>query len=511
MRKIVTFAAVYIGTYEVTLRIYEIKNEAGKLREIDYLRMPTDLARDIFEKGKVTYETLDRLCECLSEMMNTAGVYKVDDYRICAGYAIRSAENVYFVLDQIRIRCGLDVEIISNSEQRFLTYLASAAIDKFEDMIADTAIMVDVGGSSLQITLFDDGKLITTQHIYIGGLRIRENLNRLYRKNDVRDQLKELINKELMSFIRMYLGDRQPKYLILLNDQILNILRRINKKAGNHLVDKAEGMKSLKKIYSKLTNAVSSDSDDIIEDPDEMLLPFYLIFETLATDLPYEQVFMPGVSITDGIALEYAYNNKLLRSKHDFEEDVLGAAWSIAERYDCYKPHLNAMEKLSAEIFDVTKKYHGMKKRERLMIRTAAILHDCGKYISLSRAPEASHTIIMSTEILGLTHKEREIIASVCAYIHRDVPPYSEMADHFDESEYLIFLKLLAILRVANAMDRSNKQKIKNVKMVIRERSLVITIESKDSITLETGLFEEKAEFFESVFAIRPVLREKKL
>ena len=28
---------------------------------------------------------------------------------------------------------------------------------------------------------------------------------------------------------------------------------------------------------------------------------------------------------------------------------------------------------------------------------------------------------------------------------------------------------------------------------------------------LETGLFEEKADFFESIFAIRPVLREKKL
>ena len=169
------------------------------------------------------------------------------------------------------------------------------------------------------------------------------------------------------------------------------------------------------------------------------------------------------------------------------------------------------MENLSGQIFDATKKFHGMKKRERLMIRTASILHDCGKYISLSRAPEASYTIIMSTEILGLSHKERETIAMVCAYIHRDVPSYKDVAEHFDENDYLTFLKLLAILRVSNAMDRSNRQKFKNVKMSIKDKELVITIESSDSITLETGLFEEKADFFESIFAIRPVLREKKL
>lgn len=511
MGKIFTFASIYIGTYEISMRVYEIKTDSQKLKEIDYLRTHTDLAMDIYNKGKITFDTLDKICDTLNEMMETAGSYKVDDYRVCAGYAINSAENVYFVLDQIRVRCKVNVIVISNSEQRFFTYEASASIDKFEDLIKDSAIMVDVGGSSLQITKFEKGHLVTTQHIYIGGLRIRENLNRLYRKNDVREQLRELINKELLTFSKMYLSDVKPQCLILLNEQILNILRRINKKAGDQLISRAEGMKNIKKIYEKLSYSATNDTEDVIDDPEEMILPFYLIFESLATELPYEQVFMPGVSVNDGITLHYAYDNKLLSTKHNFEEDIIAAAWSIADRYSCYKPHLKAMEKLSSEIFDATKKFHGMKKRQCLLIRTAAILHDCGKYISLSRSPEAAYTIIMSTEILGLTHKERECIALVCKHIHREVPAYKDMAEYFDEAEYLTFLKLVAILRVANAMDRSNRQKFKSVKMTIKERQLVITIETQDSITLETGLFEEKADFFENVLAIRPVLREKKL
>ena len=64
------------------------------------------------------------------------------------------------------------------------------------------------------------------------------------------------------------------------------------------------------------------------------------------------------------------------------------------------------------------KKMHGLGKRERLYLRLAAILHDCGKYISLVNTGEASFQIIMSTEIIGLSHQEREIVANVVRFNH---------------------------------------------------------------------------------------------
>ena len=72
-------------------------------------------------------------------------------------------------------------------------------------------------------------------------------------------------------------------------------------------------------------------------------------------------------------------------------------------------------------------------------------------------------------------------------------------------------VQLLAILKVANAMDRSHKQKFKNVHMSVKDKKLDILIEANSSISLEKGLFKEKADFFEEVFAIRPVIREKRV
>ena len=72
----------------------------------------------------------------------------------------------------------------------------------------------------------------------------------------------------------------------------------------------------------------------------------------------------------------------------------------------------------------------------------------------------------------------------------------------------MIILKLLSILKVANALDRSHKQKIKNVSMKVKDRELVISIEANSSLALEKGLFKKNADFFADIFSIKPVLKE---
>ena len=65
------------------------------------------------------------------------------------------------------------------------------------------------------------------------------------------------------------------------------------------------------------------------------------------------------------------------------------------------------------------------------------------------------------------------------------------------ESAYLTVAKLTAILRIANALDRSHKQKLKGVKATLKEDQLVLMVETPEDITLERGIFEERADFFQ--------------
>ena len=188
---------------------------------------------------------------------------------------------------------------------------------------------------------------------------------------------------------------------------------------------------------------------------------------------------------------------------HDFEQDIIACAQNISKRYMGSKKRSETLEKIALTIFDSMKKVHGLGKRERLLLRLAAMLHDCGKFISMMNLGECSYHIVMSTEIIGLSHTEREIVANVVKYNHADF-------DYPETVDYLTIAKLTAILRVANALDRSHKQKFKDIRTVLKDNRLVMTVASDADITLEKGLFKERADFFEEVFSVKPVIKQRK-
>jgi exopolyphosphatase/guanosine-5'-triphosphate,3'-diphosphate pyrophosphatase len=177
------------------------------------------------------------------------------------------------------------------------------------------------------------------------------------------------------------------------------------------------------------------------------------------------------------------------------------------------KKRSETLESIAVNIFDHMKKQHGLGKRERLLLILATILHDCGKYISMMNLGECSYNIIVSTEIIGLSHIEREIVAEVVRFNHQRFGYYEEVSKncHLDQEAYLVVAKLTAILKIANALDRSHKQKFKDVKISLRENRLEIIVSTNEDITLEQGLIGPRADFFEEVFSVRPVIKQKRI
>ena len=75
----------------------------------------------------------------------------------------------------------------------------------------------------------------------------------------------------------------------------------------------------------------------------------------------------------------------------------------------------------------------------------------------------------------------------------------------------MTIVKLTAILQISNALDRSHKQKCRDIRATLKENQLVITVNTSEDLTLEKGLFDSRADFFEEVYSIRPVIRQKRM
>jgi exopolyphosphatase/guanosine-5'-triphosphate,3'-diphosphate pyrophosphatase len=235
--------------------------------------------------------------------------YKVDSYSVVAGPNIRQAENAIIFLEQIKMHTGFTVNVLSNSEQRFLGYEAVASTEGFEELINESAVLVDVGGVSLQITLFSKGKIVTTQHLSMGTVSISENLRKLGTiSNNSFEQTYEMMYKELEVFKTMFLRDMVPKYMILLGVQVSTIAERISNFSSKQIKTKdyLEFLNKINKNYIKafeLKHDVYLDNENLIE-------PMVMLYKVLAETLAPEIVYAPGVSVSEGVAYNYSYSKK---------------------------------------------------------------------------------------------------------------------------------------------------------------------------------------------------------
>lgn len=226
--RITTFAAIYVGSYEVSLKITEISAKR-KIREIDLIRSRIGIGRNIYKHKKVETEVMEELCEILSEYEEIMKSYRVDAYRCLCRSIFKGCRKCSFCLRAGSwIRTGLTLQILSNSERRFIGYQSVAAREEFDAMTKEGAAVVDVGGESIQITLFSEGGVVTTQHLVLGTMRLREQLAGI--GNTVarfEKQMEELINKEIEVFKAMYLKKRELRYLIFLGDYSLELMESI--------------------------------------------------------------------------------------------------------------------------------------------------------------------------------------------------------------------------------------------------------------------------------------------
>ncbi len=500
------FAAIDVGSFKLELGIYEIVRKNG-LRQVEHLRHVIALGKNTYSTGKISYELVDEMCRILEEFTKIMKSYQITDYRAYATTAMRLAKNNRIILEQIRVRTGISVKVLSNSEQRLLTYKAIAMKEaEFQKIIQKGTAIADVSFGSMQISLFDKDSLVSTQNLPLGVMRIGEILSRIPSHSQMqRSIVEEVVDKELGTYKKMYLKDRDMKNrgiknLIAIGELVLYLARdevdtgMMNQISAQDFIAYADRLcqMSLDQVEERFGVNAGYAS---------LLVPAAIIFRKVVEMTGAEMIWIPGIRMCDGIAAEYALDIKKLIFTHNFDEDILIASRNMAKRYRCGGSHSQCVEKLALQLFDVMKKHHGLTNRDRLLLQIGAIIHGCGKFISTRDVSSCAYNIIMATEIIGLSHEEREMIAKV-------VRSHAVEYDYVDDDTRVA--KLTALLRLANALDTGHKQKVSDCRMSVKNGELVITANYTGNISLELLRVALCERFFEEIFGIKPVLKKKR-
>lgn len=504
------FAAIYVGSSEIALKIYEI-NGRKSFKQIDGVSRIIELGKDTYRKGYLSIETIGEVCRTLNDFKKKMKEYQVSEYRAYATSAVREADNTEMILDAIKRNADLTVQVLSNSEQRYMNFKGLVAkYGDFHQVVSKNTAFVDVGAGSVQVSLFDKNNLTVTENIPIGAVRVRDYLSIVGTRAGRLDKIiSEYVENDIVTFRNLYLNDKEIKNIIAVGE-VINAVKKIVPELE---LDEKITREQFNAIYKRV---VSMSPEQLAEQygiPYEratLMLPNILIYQSFLNNCKAEEIYAPNVDFCNGIVASYMDEGSRVVFNHNFEEDIIATAYNISKRYRSNRSHTERVADYALKIFDSVKKVHGLGKKERLQLQIAAILHECGNYINMHEGAENSYFIVANTEILGLSHKERMEVANIVKYNILYLPSKDKIASEIGECDYMLIAKLAAILRIANNLDKSHTQKIEDIEVTIKDDKMVISAKTFEDISLEAGLFEPRADFFEKVYGIRPVLRQKR-
>ena len=249
---------------------------------------------------------------------------------------------------------------------------------------------------------------------------------------------------------------------------------------------------------------------DLTEEVAEMFYSSLAIYAKLLKFTEADYVFAPKVDLWDTLIEQMLVQKRALNEVVETREHALACAKTVADRYRCNYEHANFLMETACMIFDKIKTLHGLNPSYKLLLEIAAILHDCGYFINSKHHLNSNVDIVKYTDIYGLTDKTTLITAYISRFAESETPNYrdAEFAS-LKGSEKIIALKLAATFRLANSLDKSQKQKLQSVKVRLDEDKFIITAKSDSNTRLEHWAFEKCSAFFQEVFGVQPVLTVK--
>ena len=505
------YAAIDVGSHEIQMKIAELtKGEPPKI--IDSARRTLAIGIDTYTQGEISQPVLADCIQVLNGFLHEMNTYRIGDFRVTATSAFREAANHLYALDQIRRQCGIDIEILSNSKERYYHMMSTLSLmPDFPALIHDGTLIVDISAGSIQLTVYHKGAFVFSQNLLLGSLRMRELLSDLQRRTaDLPALMDEYISIDLSTYHLHEPKGIVYKHLIIMGHE-LSYFKKLAGLAQESVATMSD--KSFAALYQLLVSTKPLDLALDYEIPAEhasLLLPAAIIVRKLMNYTNAKKIYLPSMSLAEGVLVEYACTKKHYQLSHDQTDDLLAAAMQLARRFKTDKKHNLAVESAVLTLFDETLKLHRLDKRCRLLIQLAARLRDCGKYVNITRHHDRSYNIILATELIGLTSREQSMIAFIAKYHGSQDFLHDQAYLSLPPLDQLIIAKLTALLRLADALDAGHQQKLNHFSVDFEDQSMIILADADKDLTLEMWNLEQKAGLFKQIYGYQVELKKRR-
>lgn len=278
------FGAIDIGTNAARLLVGEICSEGDHsyVKKISYTRIPLRLGEEVFENGKISPTKEIEFIKTIQAFRLISEIFDVKQLRACATSAMREAANGLEVAQKIKENTGVEIEIISGEEEARLIFGTFFLLD-FDK--TSPFLVIDVGGGSTEISVFEEGTRIASKSFELGTIRLLKG------KTDAK------IWKELKSWLAKNVDPNEHKVFATGGN-----INKVHKMVGEHSSEiKVSKMVKLRKELEKLTLTEREDQYQLKPDRADVIVPACEIYEFILKELKVKQFYVPKIGLSDGM------------------------------------------------------------------------------------------------------------------------------------------------------------------------------------------------------------------
>ena len=504
-------AAIDIGSNSIKLAVVDAAASdsfAVIAREKEFVR----LGHDTLQNGHLASAAIEGASDCLKRFRSIAEARGAEKIVAIATASIREASNAAQFIKEVEQNTGIRVEVLSGVEEARLIGLAASQGCAAR---GTTGINIDIGGGSTEISLVRDGVALALFSVKLGAIASTEKF--LVSDPPKPKELSSLRNEIRAAFERPARELRGKKWQQATGTSgtILAIGERLRLLALSETDPNSQGaqpagaeiaLRQLLRLNSSLAGMSITERRELqglSAQRSEIIVAGGQILEGAMRLLSIDLLRTCEWALREGVIIDRLRGLEVESSPPtpDFADQRLLGVHAVGRRFGYDEPHSQHVARLAEKIFDALAPGEQLTRHQRTLLSAAALLHDVGYNIANDSHHKHSLYLIKNSELTGFSEAERDVIANIARY-HRGSLPKERHIEFaaLNPTDRDTVLKLGAILRVADSLDRSHEGNVSDVRCT-RDGSL-IRIQARSAVDCENELLEadRKRELFEQAF-----------
>ena len=502
-----TFAAIDVGSNAMRLKIVEAKADGG-VETVHQYRAPVRLGHEVFLTGFLNEEVIEEAVGAFAEFRGVLDESQVDTTRAIATSATREAINGDKLVERIYNSSGIQLERISGGEEARLVQLAVTRKIDLHDKIA---LVIDIGGGSVEFDVIDHGSIVYSNSLRLGTVRLHETFLRTDAVSDLQVLLLKAYMEQLLETTLDAINEHEIDLVLGTGGNVEELGRQLGVDTEKEGFPQDVRFISLRafqgfvKEISKLSIKGRVERYNMRPDRADVILPASLVLSEVVSNVVGAQgLYAVNVGLKDGVLVEMVNRFRNSWDVTSEEAEIIKAATALGHKYHFHLGHAEQVRYLAELLFNQLQPLHQLDAESRMLLRVAATLHEIGGYVNPFEHHKHSEYLIRNSEIVGLKSNQIGLIANIARY-HRKAFPSSQKPSHFHFQELSYaekrkMTKLAAILRIADALDRQHKSLVEDLWVKILDDVIEIDVRSFSDCILERWHLKEKGQLFTHTF-----------